>query len=131
MNLHNIPFRNYEDSWALASLDERYTDADGNRLPDGVVVINPKPKQRTVTATGVSESVSRRAITYHDAIKVGNLWLRRGQEVSIKGERGRFRFQSMVTTRRGTSWLNVTDHRGGTRSFDVEQIKTIHRVKVA
>lgn len=54
-----------------------------------------------------------------------------GSEVSIRGERGRFRFIRAVTTPAGNHWL---DFIGGTkgsevfRSFHAERVRTVHRI---
>ena len=62
--------------------------------------------------------------------QVNGRWLHPGTEVSIKGERGRFRFVKKVTTSTAT-WM---DFIGGpekhqkSRSFGEHQIKRVHRI---
>jgi hypothetical protein len=57
--------------------------------------------------------------------------IERGTELSIKGERGRFRFISHVSTEAGAEWITVV---GGpakvtmTRSFKPDRIRTVHRL---
>ena len=54
-----------------------------------------------------------------------------GTEVSIKGERGRFRFQYATTTSRGRIVLTFVGGVGQTqayRSFYPERVATVHRV---
>lgn len=57
--------------------------------------------------------------------------LRVGTEVSIRGERGRFRFVQAVETPSGAVWL---DFIGGPakaekwRSFKPEQVRRVHRI---
>lgn len=55
-----------------------------------------------------------------------------GTELSIVGERGRFRFFEHVVTDKGAEWLSVV---GGTkgvrmfRAFAPERVKRVHRLK--
>jgi hypothetical protein len=56
-----------------------------------------------------------------------------GTEVSIKGERGRFRFiQRVVRPERGVEWLDFWGGPKGSeawRSFHPDKVKRIHRIK--
>jgi hypothetical protein len=58
--------------------------------------------------------------------------LTRGDEFSVKGEPGRFRFEKHVTLEDGRSWIDAI---GGARkcvawrSFRPERVKTVHRLK--
>lgn len=48
-------------------------------------------------------------------------------EVSIDGERGRFRFLAYVVGAKGTSWVEVRcDRTGHLRAFRPERIRTVH-----
>lgn len=54
-----------------------------------------------------------------------------GTEVSIKGERGRFRFIKAVTTEDGRYWLDFwggPKHCPAWRSFYPERIRRVHRI---
>lgn len=54
-----------------------------------------------------------------------------GTEVSITGERGRFRFVRHVRRPDGTEWLDFVGGRPGVeraRSFRPDRIKTVHRL---
>jgi hypothetical protein len=56
----------------------------------------------------------------------GNRVLRPGVEVSISGERGRFRFREhVVNTASGAEWVTVIGP-SGFRSFRPERIKRVH-----
>lgn len=50
-----------------------------------------------------------------------------GTEISIQGQRGRFRFAELVEASTGT-WVTCfhVDGSGGSRSFDVGKVKTVH-----
>lgn len=64
-----------------------------------------------------------------ERIQVNGRWVERGTELSIKGERGRFRFQCRVTTPKGSSWLDVIGGvKGATmfRSFREDRVRTVH-----
>jgi hypothetical protein len=62
-------------------------------------------------------------------VKFNGRWLRPGVEVSIKGERGRFRFHHLVTAGNGdtyvTVWGGPSGH-GSWRSFAPDRIKAVH-----
>jgi hypothetical protein len=52
-----------------------------------------------------------------------------GRELSIAGERGRFRFVKHVTTPDGRQWVDVVGGPEGhtmTRSFRPDRIRTVH-----
>lgn len=65
--------------------------------------------------------------TIYDSAKVNGRILTKGTEVSIRGERGRFRFQRRVVTEQA-EWL---DFIGGARfrSFYPEKVKRVHRIQ--
>lgn len=54
--------------------------------------------------------------------------LERGTEISIKGERGRFRFLHHVTNG-DKEWIDVADKNKALRSFRPEKIKRVHYKK--
>ena len=57
-----------------------------------------------------------------------------GVELSIRGERGRFRFRQHVTTRGGIEWIDVIGGPAGRdafRSFRPEQVRTVHITRKA
>lgn len=59
-------------------------------------------------------------------VKINGRRVERGTEISITGERGRFRFAGRVTTATGNTWINAFG-RYGSRSFDEARVKTVHR----
>lgn len=55
-----------------------------------------------------------------------------GTEVSIRGERGRFRFQCHVRTEAGTEWLDFIGGSKGVvmfRAFHEDRVRTVHYKK--
>ena len=58
-----------------------------------------------------------------------------GCEISVRGERGRFRFHEHVKTAEGLTWVtvygpvNAVGSRSSWRSFDPGRVKTVHRIK--
>ena len=73
--------------------------------------------------------------TMSDSVKLeGRALLERGAEVSIRGQRGRFRFISHTAMNSGVEWVTVfgpvtgDGQRAQWRSFDVCRIKSVHRV---
>lgn len=64
-----------------------------------------------------------------EEIQINGRNITKGTEVSIRGERGRFRFMKHVKTDKA-EWVDVV---GGTtgvrmwRSFEVSRVKTVHR----
>jgi hypothetical protein len=66
-----------------------------------------------------------------ESIQVNNQTVVPGTEISVKGERGRFKFLKKVTTP-NTSWVDCIGGRKGYevyRSFETSKIKTVHRKK--
>lgn len=64
-----------------------------------------------------------------ERIQVNGRWVEQGTELSIKGERGRFRFQHRVTTPSGSVWLNVIGGvKGATmfRAFAQDRVRVVH-----
>jgi len=54
-----------------------------------------------------------------------------GTELSIKGERGRFRFMQHVVNANGVEWIDVVGGRKNydlQRSFKIDRVKTVHRI---
>lgn len=65
-----------------------------------------------------------------EAVANGRL-LAPGTEVSIKGERGRFRFIKRVSRDSGVEWLDFWGGPKGCeawRSFRVERVRRVHRI---
>jgi len=70
-------------------------------------------------------------ITTNDTFKFNGRTLEKGTEVSIRGERGRFRFVGHVTHPNGNQWLDFIGGKKGCemfRSFAPESIRTVHRI---
>lgn len=61
------------------------------------------------------------------AWKRGSRTVTPGAEVSIKGQRGRFRFRHHVITTGGAEWIDVVSPVGGFRSFRPDQVRVVHR----
>ncbi|AVJ50816.1 hypothetical protein SEA_GEMMA_72 [Mycobacterium phage Gemma] len=64
-------------------------------------------------------------------VKVNDRKLEPGTEVSIKGERGRFRFVKATTTSQGKTVLDFIGGPAGHeqwRSFYPERVETVHRI---
>jgi hypothetical protein len=78
-------------------------------------------RRRKVTVVAVPDGW-----TIYDTAKVNGRILTKGTECSIRGERGRFRFQRRVVTDKA-EWL---DFIGGARfrSFYPERVKRVHRI---
>lgn len=54
-----------------------------------------------------------------------------GTELSIKGERGRFRFIQHVVNANGVEWIDVVGGKKNYdmfRSFKLDRVKTVHRI---
>jgi hypothetical protein len=70
---------------------------------------------------------------HHDEAIVNGRTLDRGAEVSIRGERGRFRFlRAIERPERGLYWLEFWGGPKGAeqwRSFTPDRVKTVHRIK--
>jgi hypothetical protein len=70
-------------------------------------------------------------ITTNDTFKFNGRTLTKGTEVSIRGQRGRFRFVGHVTHPNGNQWLDFIGGKKGCeawRSFGPESIRTVHRI---
>lgn len=66
-----------------------------------------------------------------DEYQVNGRWLTKGTEVSIRGERGRFRFVKAVQTPTAL-WLDFVggkSHYEAWRSFPPERVKRVHRIQ--
>ncbi|QNO12721.1 hypothetical protein SEA_SNEK_61 [Arthrobacter phage Snek] len=67
----------------------------------------------------------------HDSAEANGRHITPGTEVSIRGERGRFRFIKRVTRDSGVEWLDFWGGPKGCenwRSFRPEQVRRVHRV---
>jgi len=74
----------------------------------------------------MSTTVLANGTVVEQAVKINGRHVTQGTEISIKGERGRFRFAGRVTTRSGNTWIDAYGPRGS-RSFDEARVKTVHR----
>ncbi|WAB10836.1 hypothetical protein SEA_TUCK_62 [Arthrobacter phage Tuck] len=67
----------------------------------------------------------------HDSAEANGRHITPGTEVSIKGERGRFRFLKRVTRDSGAEWLDFWGGPKGCeawRSFSADQTRRVHRI---
>ncbi|KUM37867.1 hypothetical protein AR539_10735 [Arthrobacter sp. EPSL27] len=67
----------------------------------------------------------------HDHAEANGRHIVPGTEVSIRGERGRFRFLKRVTRDDGREWLDFWGGPKGAenwRSFSDDQIRRVHRI---
>ncbi|UIW13545.1 hypothetical protein PQD80_gp61 [Arthrobacter phage Lizalica] len=67
----------------------------------------------------------------HDSAEANGRHITPGTEVSIRGERGRFRFLKRVTRDSGAEWLDFWGGPKGCeswRSFSASQIRRVHRI---
>ncbi|WGH21135.1 hypothetical protein SEA_CASSIA_62 [Arthrobacter phage Cassia] len=67
----------------------------------------------------------------HDHAEANGRHITPGTEVSIKGERGRFRFIKRVVRDSGVEWLDFWGGPKGSpawRSFGADQIRRVHRI---
>lgn len=67
----------------------------------------------------------------HDSAEANGRHITAGTEVSIRGERGRFRFLKRVTRDDGREWLDFWGGPKGSeawRSFSADQIRRVHRI---
>lgn len=86
----------------------------------------PRRKRRLALVTSTHHDPSA-AWVREETCKVHGRTLTPGSEVSIFGERGRFRFQEAVTTEAGKHWLWFTSA-SGFRAFYPERVRTVHRI---
>lgn len=66
-----------------------------------------------------------------DTFKFNGRTLTKGTEVSIRGERGRFRFVGHKVHPNGNEWLDFIGGKKGCdawRSFAPDSIRTVHRI---
>lgn len=67
----------------------------------------------------------------HDHAEANGRHITPGTEVSIRGERGRFRFLKRVTRDSGAEWLDFWGGPKGAeawRSFSADRVKRVHRI---
>ncbi|UIW13318.1 hypothetical protein SEA_CREWMATE_67 [Arthrobacter phage Crewmate] len=67
----------------------------------------------------------------HDHAEANGRHITPGTEVSIRGERGRFRFLKRVTRDDGREWLDFWGGPKGCeawRSFAADQVRRVHRI---
>lgn len=67
----------------------------------------------------------------HDHAEANGRHIGPGTEVSIRGERGRFRFLKRVTRDNGLEWLDFWGGPKGAeawRSFSASQVRRVHRI---
>lgn len=60
--------------------------------------------------------------------RINNKIVAEGTELSIRGERGRFKFLKHVVNS-DHEWIDVLGTSGQFRSFAVDRVKTVHRIK--
>lgn len=87
----------------------------------------PKTLQRQRLVSGVDPTGGWAVSTEH--VSPTGRHLSPGTEVSIHGERGRFRFQRHVTNASGVEWIDVIGGPKGVRawrSFRPDRIKRVH-----
>lgn len=65
--------------------------------------------------------------TVATTVKVRGRVLTPGMVVTIKGERGRFRFRQHVVTEAGREWLDVFGPDGSFRSFHLARVRNVPR----
>jgi hypothetical protein len=75
------------------------------------------------------------SMSVHDSIVINGHTVTPGTELSIKGERGRFRFIKHVQRRRPSGeeveWIDVwggPKHSPQLRSFRPDRVRTVHRI---
>lgn len=62
-------------------------------------------------------------------MRVNGRLVQAGTEISVKGERGRFRFVNLTRTPQGVEWVEVIGGPKGAakwRSFRADKIRTVH-----
>lgn len=62
--------------------------------------------------------------------RINNKVITPGTELSIKGQRGRFKFVKHVVNG-NYEWIDVVGPGKESRSFGVQDVKTVHRIKKA
>lgn len=70
-------------------------------------------------------------LVINDTFKFNGRTLTKGTEVSIRGQRGRFRFVGHVVNPNGNEWLDFIGGKKGCeawRSFAADDIRTVHRI---
>jgi hypothetical protein len=60
--------------------------------------------------------------------RINNKVVTPGTELSIRGERGRFKFLKHVINSEH-EWIDVLGTSGQFRSFGIDRVKTVHRIK--
>lgn len=60
--------------------------------------------------------------------RINNKIVTPGTELSIRGERGRFKFLKHVINSEH-EWIDVLSTTGQFRSFSLDKVKTVHRIK--
>lgn len=60
--------------------------------------------------------------------RINNKIVTPGTELSIRGERGRFKFLKHVINS-DYEWIDVLSATGQFRSFSLDKVKTVHRIK--
>ena len=60
--------------------------------------------------------------------RINNKVVTPGIELSIRGERGRFKFIKHVINSQH-EWIDVLGTNGQFRSFSIDRVKTVHRIK--
>lgn len=63
-----------------------------------------------------------------DQCKINNKIVTEGTELSVRGERGRFKFIKHVINSEH-EWIDVLSVSGQFRSFPIDKVKTVHRIK--
>lgn len=70
--------------------------------------------------------------TVTDSAVINGRDVQAGTELSVRGERGRFRFLEHVVLDDGRAWINTLGGATGHetfRSFRPERVRTVHRIK--
>lgn len=63
-----------------------------------------------------------------DECRINNKIVTPGTELSVRGERGRFKFLKHVINSEH-EWIDVLSSAGQFRSFPLDKVKTVHRIK--
>jgi len=64
----------------------------------------------------------------NEEFRINNKIVTPGTELSIRGERGRFKFLKHVINSEH-EWIDVLSTTGQFRSFPLDKVKTVHRIK--